>query len=51
MSTTTGNPDFFALKYPPYMEIEGKLKALTFKLGSLNVEIFVRNHKSIPIYN
>ena len=27
-----------------------KSKTLTFKFGGLGAEIFVRNHKSIPIY-
>ena len=40
---------FFALRHIPH--IEGKFKTLTFKIGGLGAEIFVRNHKSIPIYN
>ena len=45
----TGNPNFFALKHIPHLE--EKFKTLTFKIGGLGAEIFVRNHKSIPIYN
>ena len=39
----------FALKHNPH--IKEKFKTLTFKIGGLWAEIFVRNHKSIPIYN
>ena len=45
----TGNPDCFALKQIPH--IGGHFKTLTFKIGGLEAEIFVWNHKSIPIYN